>query len=99
MKSIVEKLEKEMQCNCDLDNWEPTKSTGHSWVCRIHKQALQIVAEGIKMYECEWKYEEDECYYNTSCGDTWYFPEGNIKENGILYCPFCGKRVKCDEIV
>lgn len=30
-----------MGCNCDLDNWEPEQSTGHSHVCRIHKAALQ----------------------------------------------------------
>lgn len=30
-----------MQCNCDLDNWEPERSTGHSWVCRIHKFAIE----------------------------------------------------------
>lgn len=29
-----------MACNCDLDNWEPTKVTGHSHVCRIHKSAV-----------------------------------------------------------
>lgn len=29
-----------MACNCDLDNWQPEKSTGHSWVCRIHKAAI-----------------------------------------------------------
>ena len=29
-----------MRCNCDLDNWEPERSTGHSWVCRIHKVAM-----------------------------------------------------------
>lgn len=29
-----------MQCNCDLDNWEPTQQTGHSWVCRIHKAVM-----------------------------------------------------------
>lgn len=28
-----------MRCNCDLDNWEPERSTGHSHVCRIHKTA------------------------------------------------------------
>jgi hypothetical protein len=28
-----------MRCNCDLDNWEPTRETGHSPVCRIHKTA------------------------------------------------------------
>ena len=40
-REIAEILEKEMQCNCDLDNWEPEKKTGHSWVCRIHKKALE----------------------------------------------------------
>ena len=28
-----------MRCNCDLDNWQPENTTGHSWVCRIHKAA------------------------------------------------------------
>ena len=28
-----------MRCNCDLDNWQPTRTTGHSPVCRIHKAA------------------------------------------------------------
>jgi hypothetical protein len=30
-----------MRCNCDLDNWEPERITGHSWVCRIHKEAIK----------------------------------------------------------
>jgi len=34
-----------MQCNCDLDNWEPEASTGHSHVCRIHKRANQIKSQ------------------------------------------------------
>lgn len=31
-----------MGCNCDLDNWIPEKNTGHSWVCRIHKEAIRV---------------------------------------------------------
>jgi hypothetical protein len=31
-----------MRCNCDLDNWEPERSTGHSCVCRIHKMATGL---------------------------------------------------------
>ena len=31
-----------MRCNCDLDTWEPERSSGHSWVCRIHKAACKI---------------------------------------------------------
>ena len=41
LREIVKRLEPEMQCNCDLDSWEPEPSTGHSWVCRIHKLAIE----------------------------------------------------------
>ena len=41
LEEIVDELKKELQCNCDLDRWEPERETGHSWVCRIHKQAMQ----------------------------------------------------------
>lgn len=34
-----------MHCNCDLDNWEPEPSTGHSWVCRIHKEAVRLASQ------------------------------------------------------
>jgi len=40
IREIVKELEETMQCNCDLDNWEPEHSTGHSLVCRIHKASL-----------------------------------------------------------
>lgn len=33
-------LRKTMQCNCDLDRWEPERTTGHSHVCRIHKAVM-----------------------------------------------------------
>ena len=37
----AEYLYGKLQCNCDLDNWEPEKETGHSHVCRIHKAAMR----------------------------------------------------------
>jgi hypothetical protein len=40
LRSVVAELQKTLQCNCDLDNWEPERSTGHSHVCRIHKVAI-----------------------------------------------------------
>jgi hypothetical protein len=39
LRQVAKEAEKENQCNCDLDNWEPERSTGHSCVCRIHKIA------------------------------------------------------------
>ena len=41
LKEIAKDIKKNMQCNCDLDNWDPERSTGHSWVCRIHKAAIE----------------------------------------------------------
>ncbi len=48
IKEIVAELEKTMPCNCDLDNWEPTRWTGHSQVCRIHKEAKRIEVPEVK---------------------------------------------------
>jgi hypothetical protein len=39
-REIAERLSTTMQCRCDLDNWQPENSTGHSWVCQIHKAAM-----------------------------------------------------------
>ena len=39
---LAAELKKTMQCNCDLDNWEPELSTGHSWVCRIHRKLMGL---------------------------------------------------------
>jgi hypothetical protein len=41
IKAIVHRLEEQMQCNCNLDSWQPEQFTGHSWVCRIHKAAIE----------------------------------------------------------
>jgi len=46
LNEIVKRLERELQCNCDLDRWQPEGSTGHSWVCRIHKRAIARLARG-----------------------------------------------------
>ena len=45
LRGIVSTLEKDMQCNCDLDNWTPEEDTRHSWVCRIHKKAKAMYAK------------------------------------------------------
>ena len=37
---IAAELRKTMQCNCDLDKWQPDLRTGHTFVCRIHQTAI-----------------------------------------------------------
>ena len=40
LRELVAAFERELQCNCDLDKWEPERHTGHSCVCRIHIAAI-----------------------------------------------------------
>ena len=47
LREIAQELRDDgMRCNCDLDNWQPEPSTGHSWVCRIHKKAKALKESG-----------------------------------------------------
>ncbi len=48
LHEIVEEQESLLQCTCDLDCWEPEKTTGHTWVCQIHKNALAEHARELK---------------------------------------------------
>ena len=40
LRQVAARLRETMQCNCDLDKWQPQRSTGHSMVCRIHRAAV-----------------------------------------------------------
>jgi len=41
-RAVAKTFRETMGCNCDLDNWEPERSTGHSHVCRIHKATMDV---------------------------------------------------------
>ncbi len=41
LREIVKEYERKVQCNCDLDRWEPEQTTGHSFVCRIHRLSIE----------------------------------------------------------
>lgn len=45
---------------------------------------------------CTWLFEEpedegDRCI--TECKEDWVFDEQTFKESGLVFCPFCGKRI------
>ena len=42
--------------------------------------------------DCEWKRDLDSEYY-TSCGDALSLMAGNIKDNSIEFCPYCGGKI------
>jgi DNA-directed RNA polymerase subunit RPC12/RpoP len=43
--------------------------------------------------KCAWTYDEDTCSYDTECGHKWVFLDGSPKENEVVFCHACGKKV------
>ena len=42
---------------------------------------------------CKWSQDENGIYYGT-CGIAWEFTYGDVRENGVDYCPKCGAKVE-----
>jgi hypothetical protein len=61
------------------------------------QQRAQHTFGGEKMTEldyCEWHLDDDEANaWESSCDDVFYFENGDPHQNGMKFCPFCGKRL------
>ena len=73
----------------DKEVWTITPKT-------IIKAMEQYRKEQSKGYpeECEWEYDENYDYYETSCGKGYSLIDGTLEENELKYCPYCGKLIK-----
>ena len=47
--------------------------------------------------KCIWR-EQSTSEYSTSCGATFIFSAGGIRENGFVFCPYCGKQIKAIDV-
>ena len=43
---------------------------------------------------CEWTHNDDDGYWDTSCGKAWRFDDGGPKENNMNFCHCCGKTLR-----
>ena len=43
---------------------------------------------------CEWTHNDDDGYWETSCGKAWWFDDGGPKENNMNFCHCCGKTLR-----
>ena len=43
---------------------------------------------------CEWTHNDDDVYWDTSCGKAWRFDDGGPKENNMNFCHCCGKTLR-----
>ena len=50
------------------------------------------------MTECHWKRDEFYDYYDTECENAFELETDGPKENGMNYCPYCGKKLVVDDM-
>ena len=43
---------------------------------------------------CEWTHDDDDGYWDTSCGEAWRIDDGGPKENNMNFCHCCGKTLR-----
>ena len=81
----------------EIYSWVITKQ--ERTIKRIKKdtQSTKTNAERIrKMTDdvCEWKYNDSEYYFESSCKHLHIFMSDGPKENAYEFCPYCGKKIK-----
>ena len=62
------------------------------------KKAIEIVKQGGADDDvCEWKYNNSEYYWESSCEHLHIFMSDGPEENEYDFCPYCGKNIKVVE--
>ena len=62
------------------------------------KKAIEIVKNGgVSDNVCEWKYNDSEYYFESSCKHLQIFMSDGPEENEYRFCPYCGKKIKVVE--
>jgi hypothetical protein len=49
--------------------------------------------EAEKRAQCEWVLDDIDGKWDTGCGEAFFFEVDGPAENGMRYCPYCGKRL------
>lgn len=48
--------------------------------------------------KCKWVYDEDENFYTTNCGESFYFECDGPEEHGFKFCMYCGLKINISGI-
>ena len=52
-----------------------------------------------KVLICVWSVEDtDYNCYETDCGKSFILNDGDVKDNELIYCCFCGKKIEEEKI-
>ena len=77
----------------------PEKSEGMPMEIFMNKDdiVLRKYEENTSDDVCEWKYNDTEYYWESSCEHLHIFMADGPKENEYIFCPYCGKNIKVVE--
>ena len=84
----------------EIYSWVITKQERTIKRIKRDAQSTKTNAERIrKMTDdvCEWKYNDSEYYFESSCKHLHIFMSDGPKENEYRFCPYCGKKIKVVE--
>lgn len=77
---------------------ELTEQANTYWKHQSMRSVLsRIVHKHVVYPTCLWRYTSTtfvDDHYDTECSNSWVFTEGNLEDNEISYCPYCGKLIK-----
>ena len=80
------------------------KEAKNAWEEMKKRICISFLPENIQNLDkffydkCVWKEDKDEGVWIEGCGEKgWVFLEGDVKENNMKYCPFCGKEIEVKE--
>ena len=73
-----------------LDNGKPIDASA----APVPDFAAILKQEAQEPLTCEWTHNDDDGYWDTSCGKAWRFDDGGPKENNMNFCHCCGKTLR-----
>jgi len=48
---------------------------------------------------CVWVYDENHDKWDTDCDESFQFTNGRPRENGMIFCAFCGRALKQGQMI
>ena len=94
--SAIPKIDKIVE-ELELHSFEFGADTLPAHYVRLN-EAIEIVKQGgVSDDVCEWKYNDAEYYWESSCENLHIFMADGPKKNKYEYCPYCGKKIKAVE--
>lgn len=93
---VVEELEETKETSLELVKLPKfLKKDLQELVNMCFDKAIEIVKQcGVDDDVCEWKYNDSEYYFESSCEHLHIFMSDGPKENEYRFCPYCGKKIR-----